>query len=288
MNPSRLAEQSVPGATSSLIVGRQVTDVDRRWLKRFGCHSAEAEIRLLCFHHAGGSATMYRKWPELITPAIEPIAVQLPGRAERFGEPAFEQMARLVAELIDVVSPLLDRPFACYGVSMGARVAWSLTLALRTAAMPLPAQLFLACDPGPVHDVGRRPWEDRPDGLEGYMRDLGGTPPEVLAEPELMRALLPTLRADLAVVCSAPARPLTPLDVPIRTFAGIEDPAVPPSLMDGWRAETTARFELDLIPGGHFFGPAAERLVIGKIGDDLLRRIRPQGSQVQDLGRIRD
>src|SRR5258708_29308534 len=90
MTPSRLAEQSVPDATSSLIVGRQVTDVDRRWLKRFGCHSAEAEIRLLCFHHAGGSATMYRKWPELITSAIEPIAVQLPGRAERFGEPAFE------------------------------------------------------------------------------------------------------------------------------------------------------------------------------------------------------
>jgi hypothetical protein len=62
----------------SLIVGWQVTDLDRRWLKRFG-RSPAAEIRLLFLHHAGSSAAMFRKWSELISPEIEPIAVQLPG-----------------------------------------------------------------------------------------------------------------------------------------------------------------------------------------------------------------
>ena len=69
--------------------------------------------------------------PVLLPPAIEPIAVQLPGRADRFGEPAFDRMAPLVDELVEVLKPLLDRPFACYGVSMGSRVAWALAHALR-------------------------------------------------------------------------------------------------------------------------------------------------------------
>jgi medium-chain acyl-[acyl-carrier-protein] hydrolase len=253
----------------SLIAGQEAADVDRRWLKRYDRRGRAAEIRLLCFHHAGGSAAMFRNWPELITPQIEPIAVQLPGRAERFREPAFEQMALLVEELLQVVVPLLDQPLACYGVSMGSHVAWSLARALRDRALPMPVQLFLACDPAPMHD-GTWPWEEWPDGLEGYLRDLGGTPADVLAEPDLLQELLPTLRADLATHTTAAGRPATPLDVPIRAFAGAEDPTAPPARMHGWRAETSARFELDLIPGGHFFDPAGERRVIRTIGNDLV------------------
>jgi surfactin synthase thioesterase subunit len=257
---------------SSLAPGGPACDFDRRWLKCYGRRSSPAEIRLLCFHHAGGSASIFRRWPELISPAVEPIAVQLPGRADRFAEPAFDRMAPLLAELAEVVTPLLDRPFACYGVSMGARVAWSFALALRRRAMPMPIQLFLACEPAPVHDDGSRWWESLPGGLDGFLRDLGGTPPEVLAEPELIRALLPTLRADLTALTTATVRPMTPLEVPIRAFAGTEDPLGPPDRMDGWQAETSARFELDLIPGGHFFDPAGERQVIAAIGRDLARR----------------
>src|SRR6266480_1771428 len=106
-------------------------DWDRRWFKRFGRRDGPADLRLWCFHHAGGSASMYRHWPRLLPPPIEPVAVQLPGRADRFGEPAFDRMAPLVDELVEVLKPLLDRPFACYGVSMGSRVAWTLSHVLR-------------------------------------------------------------------------------------------------------------------------------------------------------------
>jgi medium-chain acyl-[acyl-carrier-protein] hydrolase len=44
--------------------------------------------------------------------------------------------------------------------------------------------------------------------------------------------------------------------------------------MHGWRAETSAHFTLDPIPGGHFFDPAGERRVIRAIGNDLVRRRR--------------
>ncbi len=243
-------------------------ELDRRWLKRFGPRD-DAAIRLLCFHYAGGSASMYRRWPLLMTPSVEPIAVQLPGRADRFNEPAYHRMAPLVDELIEVVEPLLDRPFACYGVSMGARVSWALAHALRERGMPMPLRLYVACDAAPLTDNGVWKWEGREDGLEGYVREMGGTPPEVLAEPMLLAALLPTLRADLTVLSTHGFRPARPLDLPIHAFCGVDDIEAPPRRMRDWQAETSARFVLDTMACGHFFDADTERQVIDTIGRDL-------------------
>lgn len=244
-------------------------DVDRRWLKRFGQRAEPADVRLFCFHYAGGSAGMFRLWPRLLPPSVEPIAVQLPGRADRFNEPPFQRMRPLVDELIDVLDPFLDQPFACYGVSMGARVAWALAHELRDRGLPMPSHLFVACDAAPITDNGQWKWEGRADGLEGYVREMGGTPPEVLAEPMLLAALLPTLGADLTVLSTHGFRPSTPLDVPIHAFAGADDAESPPERMSGWRVETSARFDLDVLPSGHFLDEAAEVRVCEAVGRDL-------------------
>jgi medium-chain acyl-[acyl-carrier-protein] hydrolase len=244
-------------------------DADRRWFKRYDHRHGTADVRLLCFHHAGGSAAMYREWPHLLPGSVEPIAVQLPGRADRFREPAYDRMAPLVDDLIEAASPLLDQPFACYGASMGARVAWAFTHALRERAMPMPRALFVASDAAPSSDNGDWPWEGRDDGLEGYVREMGGTPAEILAQPELLKMLLSTLHADLSVLSTHDFRPGRPLDVRIRAFAGARDSGTPPGQVSGWEAETRARFDLDLVPAGHFFDPDAERLVAAAIGRDL-------------------
>lgn len=245
-------------------------DIDRRWLKRFGRTGDGARIRLLCFHHAGGSAAMYREWCRLMPRSVELVAVQLPGRADRFIEPAHDSMTGLVHDLVDVLKPLLDRPFAFYGISMGARVAWALAHTLREQAMPLPTRLYLACDPAPATDDGTWPWEGRADGLVGYLREMGGTPPDVLEQPELLRAILPTLRADLAVLSTNDFRPVAPLDVPICAFAGVDDPVGTPELVASWRAETTAGFRLYHLASGHFLNTAAEHQVVQTIVQDLI------------------
>lgn len=242
--------------------------VDHRWLKRFGPPAPDGTV-LLCFHHAGGSAAMYRRWSPLLPPRIEPIAVQLPGRADRFTEPPYEHMAPLVDALVEVIAPLLDRPFACYGASMGARVSWALAHALRGRGLPSPGMLFVAASRAPCLDDGSWLWEDREDGLRGYVHEMGGTPAEVLAEPELLAGLLPTLAADLTVLSTHGFRPTAPLAVPIHAFAGTDDAEADPRRMDGWRNETSAAFGLDPVPGGHFFDPTGERQVIDTIGDRL-------------------
>ncbi len=241
---------------------------DRRWLKRFGRRTGLAELRLLCFHHAGGSAAMYRKWPSQMPPFIETIGVQLPGRADRFNEPAYDRMGPLVDDLVEVIKPLLDRPFACYGVSMGAKVAWTLAHALRERSMPMPRMLFVAACPAPNFEE----WDEGLENdLERFVRELGGTPAEVLAEPGLLNVLLPTMRADVAVLTTHHLSPDGPLDVRIRAFAGAEDSTAPAERMSHWRTQTSVQFDLDVIPGGHFFDPDGERQVIQTIGRDLGR-----------------
>jgi medium-chain acyl-[acyl-carrier-protein] hydrolase len=249
----------------------QLQERSRRWLKRYGRRATRPAVRLLCFHHAGGSAAMYRQWPRLLPPSIEPIAVQLPGRADRFREPAHDRMEPIVDDLIEVIDPLLDEPFACYGISMGARVAWALAHTLRRQGMPTPCVLYVAAHPAPDCDISTWPWEGREDDLVGYLRDLGGTPAAVLAEPELLLALLPALRADLAVLSTHRFGPVTPLDTPIHVFAGADDITTTPEQMSGWRSATSARFDFTLVPSGHFLDAEAERLVAAAISTDLLQ-----------------
>lgn len=167
------------------------------------------------------------------------------------------------------MEPHLDRPFALYGVSMGARVSWALAHALRERGLPGPSALFVAASVAPACDNGQWEWDGREDGLVGYVRDMGGTPVEVLEQPELLAGLLPTLRADLTVLSTHDFHPETPLDIPVHAFAGTEDPEAHPERMTDWSRETRDRFSLTPIPGGHFFDDEGRQQVIRVIVDQL-------------------
>jgi surfactin synthase thioesterase subunit len=251
-----------------MLEARRAQPDARRWFKRFG-RTGRSRIRLFCLHHAGGAASLYRAWPRLLPEDIEPVAVQLPGRADRFSEPAYDRMEPLVAELVDAIGPLLDQPFACYGTSMGARVAWALSHALRERALPMPQVLYVASNPAPRSGNGAWDlnWPD--ERLVRYLRDLGSTPPEALDDPDLLAVLMPTLRADLTLLTRYTARSASPLDVPIHAFAATGDTEASAARMRAWAAETSAAFALDLVPGGHLFDPAGVRQVIRTITDDL-------------------
>lgn len=238
------------------------------WLRHYGRPNT-GRIRLFCFHYAGGNAAMFRTWPALLPADIEPVAIQLPGRDDRHAEPPYEEMDPLVADLVEVLAPLLDRPFACYGFSMGARVALALTHALRDRGLPAPAALFVASSAAPALRLPVRGWAESDEGLVAYLRELGGTPAPVFDHPELLELFLPTVRADLRVVgtCPTPDRP--PLTTPVRAFAGADDREAPPARMLPWRVETSAEFALTVVPGGHFFTEDGMRQVLSTTASDL-------------------
>lgn len=213
----------------------------------------DATVRLFCFPYAGGTASLFRTWHQELPETIDPVAIQLPGRDDRFDEPPHDRMAPLVAELVEALTPLLDKPYAFYGFSMGARVALALTHEIRERGLPAPRRLFVASSAAPALRRPVRGWDEPEEGLIAYLRDLGGTRPEVLDNPALLELFLPSLRADLTVVGTCPVVPAVPLDVPIRAFAGESDTEAPPERMRDWAVETSAGFELTTLAGGHFF-----------------------------------
>lgn len=222
------------------------------WILRLR-EQANARGRLLCLPHAGGGTVAYRAWAPLL-PEFEVWAVALPGREHRFGEPLATTLPEIVHPIADALTTgsFSDRPLTIFGHSMGAVVAFELARELSRRRVPLHHLIVSGCrapdelEPLPVHAL---PEAD----FRRALRELGGTPPEVLAHDELMALLGPILRADFRVLAEHRHLSAAPLTVPITALAGEDDRRADPATMRAWKRHTSGPFELHPFPGGHFF-----------------------------------
>jgi surfactin synthase thioesterase subunit len=226
---------------------------------------AAAGPRLFWFPHAGGgtvSAGVLRRFT--ICP------VRLPGRESRLAEAPFETMRALVAALADIIQPFLPQPFAFFGHSMGAAVAFELARELRRRGGPQPAALIASAARAPQfrrnHVPPPPPTEDQ---LLAELRRLEGIPADVLDDPGLMRAILPALAADAALYRNYVYAEDAPLACPIRAYGGCDDPNVHREHLEAWAAQTTASFAIRLFPGGHFYLHACRAEVLAGLDEDL-------------------
>ena len=230
-----------------------------------------AALRLLCFPYAGGGAQIFRTWPAALPPDVELLAVELPGRGTRFSERPFEQLPPLIDALTDALGPALQAPFAIYGHSMGAVVGFSFARELRRRSLREPVHLFMSGrrapqlpEPTPMHQLPAPQFLDR-------LRRLGGIPDALFQEPELMEVFLPILRADVAVAESGPVAPEAPLACPITALGGLTDERTRPEELDAWQAQTSAAFEREIFPGGHFFLQSERAALLGSLARRLAR-----------------
>jgi medium-chain acyl-[acyl-carrier-protein] hydrolase len=231
-----------------------------------------ARLRLFCFPYAGGTALIYRQWPELLPEAVEVCAVQLPGRGNLLGEPPYTRLKPLAHDLRRVLAPHLDRPFAFFGHSMGATLCFEVARELRREGGPQPARLFVSGRRAPHVPNPERPLHDLPDAeLFEELRRLNGTPAEVLEHPELMALILPLLRADFSVSESYVYEDEPPLDCPISVYGGLADAHAPREDLEAWRRQTTQDFALRMLEGDHFFINTARPVLLGALARELYR-----------------
>jgi len=196
--------------------------------------------------------------------------MQLPGRGVRMRERLFTDIFPLVEAASQALSPHLDKPFALFGHSMGATIAFEVARKLRRDQGIQPTHLFVSgcCCPQEVGDHYREDLKEEVE-IKDTLRRYAGTPPEVLEHPELMGVFEPIIRADFAVCRSYFYSPEPPLDCPVSVFGGLEDPDVGRECLQGWGDQTTRSFRVRMVPGGHFFLNSAESLVVESIARDL-------------------
>ena len=137
----------------------------------------------------------------------------------------------------------------------------------------MPGQLFISGRRAPQLPDEEPPSFDlpEPEFIE-HLRELNGTPPEVLDHPELMRLMIPLLRADFSITDTYEYHAEPPLNCAITVFGGLGDVEVPREELDPWREQTTASFSLHMLPGDHFFLHTAQADVIRLITEKLIRQ----------------
>jgi medium-chain acyl-[acyl-carrier-protein] hydrolase len=194
----------------------------------------------------------------------------LPGRESRAAEEPFDAMPALVQALTGAIEPLLDRPYAFFGHSMGAAVAFELARALRKRGAPMPAVLIASAARAPQFRRGWTPPPEPPDEtFKEELRRLQGAPDQALDDPVMLRAILPVLRADTRLYRNYLYGEDEPLELPIRAYGGAEDPNITRDHLQGWREQTRRSFDVRIFPGGHFFLHASRAQLLDALSDDL-------------------
>jgi len=226
--------------------------------------------RLFCLPYAGGGAGVFRHWAS--SPAfpddVELVAAQLPGRESRVREPALDAIEAIVAAVLPLVPGEDALPYALFGHSMGALVAFELACRLEAEGRG-PSHLFVSARRAPDEPDDRPPLHELPEleFLDEMQRRYGAIPEAVRREPDLLALLLPTLRADLRAIERYELSASVTLRCPIDVYGGADDQHPLPVQLEGWQRFGDGPVRLRLFAGDHFYLTAQRDALVRAIAD---------------------
>lgn len=238
------------------------------WIRNYH-PGAAGSTQLVCLPHAGGSASFYFPVSQAMSPAVDVLAIQYPGRQDRRSEPSVQDLHVLARQIFTVLRPRTDRPMALFGHSMGASLAFEVARLLETEAGVVPRRLFASGRRAPSTHRDERVHLMDDQGVIDELRKLNGTGGGMLADDEMIRLILPAVRADYTAAETYRASSGGPLSCPITVFTGSDDPKVSLDEARAWQAHTTADFDFRAFPGGHFFLTQHQAGVLGVMKEQL-------------------
>ncbi|MFH8472606.1 thioesterase II family protein [Streptomyces sp. NPDC018000] len=240
-----------PAATPATSLGSAPTpDRDRPWIVG-RVTVPRPRLRLICLPQAGSSAGSFAPWRLVPPPGVELATVELPGRGVRSAERVPDTLEELADDVIDGIPDELDGPYALFGHSFGALLAYEIAVRVSRRGLPAPRALLVSASRAPHAPVRRRVSDLDDSGLLAWLDGFGGFPPELARYPAYLQYALRTIRRDLALTEVYRAAGPVPVDCPLHVFGGTEDPLVSEAQLESWRDCAAADFTVRLLPGGH-------------------------------------
>ncbi len=244
--------------------------------KWFFCRkpNPQASIRLFCFPFGGGGASVFHNWADAMGNDIEVRALQLPGRETRFTEPREKDLNKLINDIEQAIEAYQDKPFAIFGYSFGALLAFEVSRKLARQGKKMPIHLFIAALQAPqVPDahppISALPNDDFIRKVEYFYEPQG----EAWNNLELREFLLPVLKDDIALYESHVYREDALLPCPIDVFAGEHDLSIPLEATRHWSEQTSNTINHHVFPGGHFFIDNSINEITGLVSNALKQKL---------------
>jgi len=239
------------------------------WIRRYG-KSAPAASRLVCFPHAGGSASYFHPVAMRLAPRVDVLSLQYPARQDRRGEPPVDSIGECADRISEALRTLPARPTVLFGHSMGAVLAFEVAIRLEREGDPSGALIASGRQaPGVSHSRSVHLRDD--DGIIKEIRLLNGTSSALLADDEILRMTLPAIRGDYRAIETYTCPPGRTVRCPITVLVGDNDPRTTITDAEAWREHTTAGFRMRIFPGGHFYLADHLAAVLAEMSTELER-----------------
>lgn len=222
------------------------------WVRRYH-PAADSAVRLVCLPHAGGSASFFFPVSAALSPAVDVLAIQYPGRQDRRREPCVDTIDELVDGIFHALRPWLDKPLIIFGHSMGATVGFELVRRLERESAVAAHRLIASGRRAPSCPRDERIHQTEDDELLADVRSLNGTSSALLSDEEVLRMALPAIRSDYRAAETYEYRPGAGLRCPVTALVGDDDPKVTVDEARAWAGHTEGDFELRVFRGGHFY-----------------------------------
>lgn len=246
-----------------------VTDIESSaWIRRYH-PSGASTARLICFPHAGGSASYFHPVSERFSPATDVIALQYPGRQDRRHELCIRDIGLLADRVTEQLLCLSNKPTVFFGHSMGATLAFEVAWRLEHKGFNAPLRIIASGRRAPSINGGEKVHLKNDAGLLAEIRLLNGTDSAVLDDEEILRIALPAIRGDYEAIETYSYVPGRMLGCPITVLTGDSDPRTTFDAANEWRLFTNGPFRIKVFSGGHFYLSRNASAVNDEIAADI-------------------
>ena len=266
-----------------------------KWIR--GKAGGSTGLRLFCFPYGHlSSPVVFKNWVGQFPDHIQVVPVEMPGHGDRIDERPIESAAEIAETLTSILGGELHHPFALFGHSSGALIAYAWALHLQKSKQPLPEKLIVSAftaptiTPNPVIRMAVQDYEKggihhiptlseildpANDALVGKIialhhqrtREMG----LIDLPPDFIAAQLHAIVAIMRTVSTFDSAAIVPLSIPIVACHGENDLQVSYGDMQAWQTLTTGSFSMPVFPGDHLFihPDQSEALVISAIREML-------------------
>lgn len=214
------------------------------------------KVKLFCFPYAGGSSNIYEKWKELLSPSIELINIEYPGRGIRFTEPLLDNIDDLVNDAFNYVIKHIDTntSYSFFGHSMGSIVAYEIMHKLSELNYDNPVHIFFSGKLAPHIESEFPPIHNLVNvEFKKQLLKLGGITKETLDNNDWTKLFIPILRADFkAVEKYHYLKPMLNFSCDFTILHG-QDDILTLNRIEEWQYHTFGKCNFIQFSGDHFF-----------------------------------